>query len=36
MTWYSVHRAVRDLDNHGDYPDAVYLAIGPARPPRPP
>jgi hypothetical protein len=27
-TWYSVHRAVRDLDNRGDYPDAVYLAIG--------
>jgi hypothetical protein len=28
MTWYAVHRAVRDLDNRGDYPDAVYLAIG--------
>lgn len=27
-TWYAVHRAVRDLDNGGDYPDAVYLAIG--------
>jgi hypothetical protein len=26
--WYAVHRAVRDLDNGGDYPDAVYLAIG--------
>jgi hypothetical protein len=26
--WYAVHRAVRDLDNSGDYPDAVYLAIG--------
>jgi len=26
--WYVVHRAVRDLDNGGDYPDAVYLAIG--------
>jgi len=26
--WYTVHRAVRDLDNGGDYPDAVYLAIG--------
>jgi hypothetical protein len=27
-TWYAVHRAVRALDNSGDYPDAVYLAIG--------
>ena len=27
-TWYAVHRAVRGLDNGGDYPDAVYLAIG--------
>jgi hypothetical protein len=27
-TWYAVHRAVRDLDNSGDYPEAVYLAIG--------
>jgi hypothetical protein len=26
--WYAVHRAVRDLDNGGDYADAVYLAIG--------
>jgi hypothetical protein len=26
--WYAVHRAVRALDNGGDYPDAVYLAIG--------
>jgi hypothetical protein len=26
--WYAVHRAVRGLDNGGDYPDAVYLAIG--------
>lgn len=26
--WYDVHRAVRALDNNGDYPDAVYLAIG--------
>jgi hypothetical protein len=26
--WYAVHRAVRDLDDGGDYPDAVYLAIG--------
>jgi hypothetical protein len=26
--WFAVHRAVRDLDNGGDYPDAVYLAIG--------
>jgi hypothetical protein len=26
--WYAVHRVVRDLDNGGDYPDAVYLAIG--------
>jgi hypothetical protein len=26
--WYAVHRAVRGLDNDGDYPDAVYLAIG--------
>jgi hypothetical protein len=26
--WYAVHRVVRDLDNDGDYPDAVYLAIG--------
>lgn len=23
-----MHRAVRGLDNGGDYPDAVYLAIG--------
>jgi hypothetical protein len=28
VTWFAVHRAVRDLDNHGDYPDGVYLAIG--------
>jgi hypothetical protein len=26
--WYAVHRSVRNLDNGGDYPDAVYLAIG--------
>jgi hypothetical protein len=26
--WYAVHRAVRGLDDGGDYPDAVYLAIG--------
>ncbi len=26
--WYAIHRAVRRLDNGGDYPDAVYLAIG--------
>jgi hypothetical protein len=26
--WYTMHLAVRDLDNGGDYPDAVYLAIG--------
>jgi hypothetical protein len=26
--WYAVHRAVRNLDDGGDYPDAVYLAIG--------
>lgn len=26
--WYTVHRAVRHLDNGGDYPDAVFLAIG--------
>ena len=26
--WYAVHRAVRELDDGGDYPDAVYLAIG--------
>jgi hypothetical protein len=26
--WYAVHRAVRGLDNGGDYNDAVYLAIG--------
>jgi hypothetical protein len=26
--WYAVHRVVRDLDNGGDYPDAVYLATG--------
>ncbi len=26
--WFAVHRAVRGLDNGGDYPDAVYLAIG--------
>jgi hypothetical protein len=26
--WYAIHRAVRDLDNGGDYPDAVYLAVG--------
>jgi hypothetical protein len=26
--WYAVHRAVRHLDNDGDYLDAVSLAIG--------
>ena len=26
--WYAVHRAVRELDDGGDYPDAVYLAVG--------
>jgi hypothetical protein len=26
--WYTMHRAVRGLDDGGDYPDAVYLAIG--------
>lgn len=26
--WYAVHRSVRGLDNGGDYPAAVHLAIG--------
>jgi hypothetical protein len=26
--WYAVHRAIRALDDGGDYPDAVFLAVG--------